>query len=85
MTSVRGDLQTIRFGAFELDRSAGELRYRALKVGRREKPLQMLVESRGWLVARRAPPSAQAPDSFDGLHACRQERRSPDVRYDLSD
>ena len=32
MTSVRGDSRTIRFGAFELDLTAGDLRNRGVRV-----------------------------------------------------
>jgi len=55
MTSVRGDLQTIRFGAFELDVNAGELREQGVKVRLQEQPfriLQMLLESPGRVVSR---------------------------------
>lgn len=55
MTSVRGDLQSIRFGPFELDRSAGELRKQGIKVRLQEQPLrvlQMLLENPGRLVTR---------------------------------
>src|SRR5215813_10487679 len=55
MTSGRGNLQTIRFGVFELDLSAGELRKQGVKVRLQEQPfriLQMLLESPGRLVSR---------------------------------
>jgi TolB-like protein len=55
MTSVRGDSHTIRFGAFELDPSSGELRRQGVKVRLQEQPLrilQMLLESPGRLVTR---------------------------------
>jgi adenylate cyclase len=55
MTSVRGDLQTIRFGAFELDGHSGELRKQGLKIRLQEQPLrilQMLLDSPGRLVTR---------------------------------
>ena len=55
MTTVRGDLQTIRFGAFELDPSCGELRKQGVKVRLQEQPfriLQMLLENPGRLVSR---------------------------------
>src|SRR5262249_9811544 len=54
-TSGRGNLQTIRFGVFELDLSAGELRKQGVKVRLQEQPfriLQMLLESPGRLVSR---------------------------------
>jgi adenylate cyclase len=55
MKMVRGDLQSIRFGAFELDLSSGELRKQGVKVRLQEQPfkiLQMLLESPGRLVSR---------------------------------
>jgi TolB-like protein/Flp pilus assembly protein TadD len=55
MTNVRGDLQTIRFGAFELDLGAGELRKQGVRVRLQEQPfriLQLLLESPGRLVSR---------------------------------
>src|SRR6516225_417888 len=55
MKSVRGDLQKVRFGAFELDLSAGELRKQGLRVRLQEQPLrvlQMLLENPGRLITR---------------------------------
>ena len=55
MTSVRGDLQSIHFGAFELNLSAGELRKQGVKVRLQEQPLrvlQILLENSGRLVTR---------------------------------
>lgn len=55
MTNVRGDLQMIRFGAFELDLGACELRKQGVRVRLQEQPfriLQMLVDSPGRLVTR---------------------------------
>jgi TolB-like protein/Flp pilus assembly protein TadD len=55
MKSASGELQTIRFGAFELDVSAGELRKQGVKVRLQEQPfriLQMLLESPGRVVSR---------------------------------
>ena len=55
MTSAREDSRTIRFGAFELDLAAGELRNKGVRVRLQEQPfriLQMLVESPGRLVSR---------------------------------
>ena len=55
MTNVRGDLQTIRFGVFELDLSAGELLKQGVRVRLQEQPfriLQMLLESPGRVVSR---------------------------------
>ena len=37
------DIKIIRFGVFEVDRSAGELRRRGFKVPLQEKPYQILV------------------------------------------
>jgi TolB-like protein len=55
MKSVVGDSRIIRFGAFELDVHAGELRKQGLKVRLQEQPLrilQMLVSNPGELVSR---------------------------------
>src|SRR5262244_1006966 len=55
MKSAAGDSRIIRFGAFELDRHAGELRKQGLKIRLQEQPLrilQMLLESPGRLVSR---------------------------------
>jgi TolB-like protein/Flp pilus assembly protein TadD len=55
MKSVAGDSRTIRFGAFELDGHAGELRKQGLKIRLQEQPLrvlQMLVANPGQLVSR---------------------------------
>jgi TolB-like protein/Flp pilus assembly protein TadD len=55
MKSVAGDSRIIRFGAFELDVHAGELRKQGLKVRLQEQPLhilQMLVANPGELVSR---------------------------------
>jgi DNA-binding winged helix-turn-helix (wHTH) protein len=55
MKSVAGDSRRIRFGAFELDVHAGELRKQGLKIRLQEQPfriLQMLLESHGRLVSR---------------------------------
>src|SRR5215471_9701319 len=55
MKSAAGDSRIIRFGAFELDGHAGELRKQGLKIRLQEQPLrilQMLLESPGRLVTR---------------------------------
>ena len=55
MTSVAGGSRVIRFGAFELDGHAGELRKQGLKIRLQEQPLQilqMLLETPGRLVSR---------------------------------
>src|SRR6516164_9073535 len=55
MKSVAGESRIIRFGAFELDGQAGELRKQGLKIRLQEQPLrilQMLLESPGQLVSR---------------------------------
>jgi TolB-like protein len=55
MKSVAGDSRIIRFGAFELDANAGELRKKGLKIRLQEQPLRilrMLLESPGRLVSR---------------------------------
>ena len=55
MTSARGNSKTIRFGTFELDLSAEELRKHGVKVRLQEQPLrvlQILLESPGRLVSR---------------------------------
>src|SRR5215470_12320098 len=55
MKSAAGDSRIIRFGAFELDGHAGELRKQGLKIRLQEQPLrilQMLLESPGRLVSR---------------------------------
>ena len=55
MKSVAGDSRIVRFGAFELDGHAGELRKQGLKIRLQEQPLrilQMLLESPGRLVTR---------------------------------
>jgi TolB-like protein/Tfp pilus assembly protein PilF len=55
MKNVAGDLRIIRFGAFELDGHAGELRKQGLKIRLQEQPLrilQMLLENPGRLVSR---------------------------------
>jgi TolB-like protein len=55
MKIVRGDKPTIRFGVFELDASAGELRKQGVKVRLQEQPLrilQMLLESPNQIVTR---------------------------------
>jgi adenylate cyclase len=55
MTSVVGDSRIIRFGAFELDGHAGELRKQGLKIRLQEQPLrilQMLLENHGQVVTR---------------------------------
>src|SRR6201987_3506379 len=55
MKSVAGDSRIIRFGAFELDVHAEELRKQGLKVRLQEQPLrilQMLVANPGELVSR---------------------------------
>lgn len=55
MKSVRGDLQKVRFGAFELDFSSGELRKQGVRVRLQEQPLrilQMLLENPGRLITR---------------------------------
>jgi TolB-like protein/DNA-binding winged helix-turn-helix (wHTH) protein len=55
MTSVRQNSKTVRFGAFELDLSAGELRKQGVRVRLQEQPfriLQLLLESPGRLVSR---------------------------------
>jgi len=66
MTSVRGDLQPIRFGAFELDTDAGELRKQGVKIRLQEQPfriLQMLLENPGRLVSREALRAALWPSN----------------------
>jgi TolB-like protein/Tfp pilus assembly protein PilF len=66
MTTVRGNLQTIRFGAFELDVHAGELRKQGLKIRLQEQPLrvlQMLLESAGRLVTREELQTALWPSN----------------------
>jgi DNA-binding response OmpR family regulator len=55
MKSVRGDLHTIRFGVFELDPSAGELRKQGVKVRLQEQPLrvlELLLEKPGRMITR---------------------------------
>src|ERR1700758_4043188 len=55
MKSVAGDSRIIRFGAFELDVHAEELRQQGLKIRLQEQPLrilQMLVANPGELVTR---------------------------------
>jgi len=55
MKNGRGDLRTIRFGVFELDPNAGELRKQGVKVRVQEQPfriLQMLLDSPGRVVTR---------------------------------
>jgi adenylate cyclase len=55
MKSVAGDSRIIRFGAFELDVHAEELRQQGLKIRLQEQPLrilQMLVANPGELVSR---------------------------------
>ena len=55
MKSVAGDSRIIRFGAFELDVQAGELRKQGVRVRLQEQPLrilQILLESPGRLVTR---------------------------------
>src|SRR5215467_7049301 len=55
MKSVPGDLRPIRFGAFELDVSAGELRKQGVRVRLQEQPLrllQMLLANPGQVVSR---------------------------------
>src|SRR5215469_8712338 len=55
MKSAPGELRPIRFGAFELDVDAGELRKQGLKIRLQEQPLQilqMLLETPGRLVTR---------------------------------
>src|SRR5262250_3233598 len=55
MKTGAGDLRIIRFGAFELDGHAGELRKQGLKIRLQEQPfrvLQMLLESPGQVVTR---------------------------------
>jgi len=42
MKSAPGGLQTVRFGAFELDMDAGELRRQGLKIRLQEQPLRIL-------------------------------------------
>src|SRR5262244_815537 len=42
MKSAAGDSRIIRFGAFELDRHAGELRKQGLKIRLQEQPLRIL-------------------------------------------
>src|SRR6516162_3670847 len=66
MTSVRGDLQPIRFGAFELDTDDGELRKQGVKIRLQEQPfriLQMLLENPGRLVSREALRTALWPSN----------------------
>ena len=55
MKGVAEDSRIIRFGAFELDGHAGELRKQGLKIRLQEQPLrvlQMLVANPGQLVTR---------------------------------
>jgi adenylate cyclase len=55
MTTIRKELPTARFGAFELDPSAGELRRQGVKIRLQEQPfriLQMLVQSPGRVITR---------------------------------
>ena len=55
MRNGPGELKTIRFGTFELDADAGELRKQGLKIRLQEQPLrvlQMLLANPGRLVSR---------------------------------
>jgi adenylate cyclase len=55
MRGVRGDLPIIRFGLYELDPSAGELRKQGAKVRLQEQPLRilkLLLETPGHVVTR---------------------------------
>jgi DNA-binding winged helix-turn-helix (wHTH) protein len=55
MKNAPGDLQTLRFGAFELDVQMGELRKKGVRIRLQEQPLQvlqMLLASPGRLVTR---------------------------------
>jgi TolB-like protein/Tfp pilus assembly protein PilF len=66
MKQFPGELQTIRFGAFELDLGAGELRKQGVRVRLQEQPfriLQMLVDSPGRLVTREALRAALWPSN----------------------
>jgi len=66
MPRVRGDFQTIRFGAFELDADAAELRNQGVKVRLQEQPLrilQMLLENPGRLVSRETLRAALWPSN----------------------
>jgi TolB-like protein/Tfp pilus assembly protein PilF len=55
MKNVPGDLRPVRFGTFELDASAGELRKQGVRIRLQEQPLrvlQMLLANPGQLVTR---------------------------------
>ena len=55
MTDVRPARRIVRFGSFEVDLRAGELRKRGVKIRLQEKPFQMLaalLEQPGELVTR---------------------------------
>src|SRR6516165_7638210 len=55
MRNSAGDLKTIRFGTFELDAGAGELRKQGLKIRLQEQPLrilQMLLANPGQVLTR---------------------------------
>jgi adenylate cyclase len=66
MKSAPGELQAVRFGAFELDGRAGELRKQGGKVRLQEQPLrilQMLLANPGQVVTRDELRNALWPDN----------------------
>jgi len=66
MRNGPGELKTIRFGTFELDADAGELRKQGLRVRLQEQPLrvlQMLLANPGRLVSREALRKALWPSN----------------------
>ena len=66
MKNVPGELQTLRFGAFELDVQTGELRKQGVRIRLQEQPLrilQMLLASPGRLVTREELRAALWPNN----------------------
>jgi len=66
MKNVPGELQTLRFGAFELDVQTGELRKQGVRIRLQEQPLrilQMLLASPGRLVSREELRAALWPNN----------------------
>jgi len=54
--------RVVRFGVFEVDLRAGELRRQGLKIKLQEKPfqiLQLLLEGRGDVVSSRVAPASK--------------------------
>ncbi|HLI33726.1 MAG TPA: winged helix-turn-helix domain-containing protein, partial [Terriglobia bacterium] len=67
---VRRNIRGFRFGVFELDLQARELRRRGLKVRLQQKPLQileLLLEKAGEVVTRKELREKLWPDTFVGF------------------